>query len=72
MGINTLEQLEETSKRLNRRNLIKLSLQGVRFWDFDSTFIESSVAIASGTVIYPGVIIEGNSCKILKKLLKTL
>ena len=61
LGINTLEQLEETSKRLNRRNLIKLSLEGVRFWDFASTFIESSVAIASGTVIYPGVIIEGNS-----------
>ena len=61
LGINTLEQLEETSKRLNRRNLISLSQQGVRFWDFDSTFIEPSVVMASGTVVYPNVIIEGNS-----------
>ncbi|MBI2521643.1 MAG: bifunctional UDP-N-acetylglucosamine diphosphorylase/glucosamine-1-phosphate N-acetyltransferase GlmU [Bdellovibrio sp.] len=61
LGINTLEQLEETTKRLNRRNLIKLSREGVRFWDFASTFIESSVTIAPGVVIYPNVIIEGNS-----------
>ncbi len=61
LGINTLEQLEQTSKRINRRNLLKLSAQGVRFWDFASTFIEPSVAIASGSVIYPNVIIEGQT-----------
>ncbi len=61
LGVNTMEQLAEVSKELRARHTQKLMVSGVRFLNPESTYIESSVEIGVGSVIYPNVTFLGNT-----------
>src|SRR5262249_7473355 len=60
-GINTRAELAAMWKRLRHETVDRLMADGVTIVDPDSTYIDSSVEIGRDTVIYPQVIIEGNS-----------
>ncbi len=61
LGVNTMEQLAEVTGELKGRHQQKLMVNGVRFLLPGTTYIESSVEIAAGTVIYPNVTILGKT-----------
>jgi len=63
LGINNLEQLEVTTRRLNDKLVRFWMSQGVRFWDKQSVFMDPEVKFESGVVVYPNVIFEGK-CEI--------
>lgn len=60
LGINNLVQLEEAARELQLRKIRSLQLGGVRFINSSSCYIEESVRIGAGTVVYPNVVMEGN------------
>jgi len=60
-GINSRVDLAAMWKRRRRETLDRLMLEGVTIIDPDSTYIDDIVTIGRDTVIYPQVIIEGNS-----------
>lgn len=60
-GVNTLIQLEEVAQVLQKRVIDKLMLEGVRFINRAGTYIEPTVKIETGSIIYPNVILEGNT-----------
>lgn len=62
-GINTQVQLSEAVQHMRTRINTRHMLNGVRFIDPASVFIDDSVEIESDVVIYPGVILE-HGCKI--------
>ena len=55
-----LMEYEEQEKKRHEINLRHLS-NGVRFIDLKAAYIDETVKIGKGTVIYPGVILEGNT-----------
>ncbi|MEX0797849.1 MAG: sugar phosphate nucleotidyltransferase, partial [Bacteriovoracaceae bacterium] len=59
LGVNNLVQLEEASKVLQKEKIAGLQLEGVRFLNSSSCYIEDSVKIGLGSVIYPNVVMEG-------------
>lgn len=59
LGINNLVQLEEAARALQGEKVQSLQLEGVRFINSSSCYIEENVDIAAGTVVYPGVTMEG-------------
>ena len=61
LGVNTMEQLAEVSQELRMRHTQKLMVSGVRFLNPQSTYIESSVEIGVGSVIYPNVTLLGKT-----------
>ncbi len=61
LGVNNLEQLEKVSKILRKKKIEMLRSDGVRFIDSDSVYIDDSVNICAGSLIYPNVVIEGNT-----------
>lgn len=61
LGVNNLYQLEVCSKYLQRKKILELQMSGVRFINSDNCYIEESVEIQAGTVIYPSVCILGNT-----------
>ena len=61
MGVNTRVQLAEAGKALRERINEKHMLSGVTLIDPDNTYIDDGVEIGKDTVIYPGVILEGNT-----------
>ncbi len=61
MGINTRMDLARVSKVLWERRREELMLQGVTLMDPNSVFVDSQVQIGEDTVIFPGVIISGNT-----------
>ncbi len=70
LGVNSKVDLEKASQILRKRKSIKLMEDGVILIDSESTYIEESVEIGRDTIIYPGVILEGNTkigenCKII-------
>jgi len=62
-GINTQVQLAEAVGHMRDRINKKHMLNGVRMIDPSTVYIDDTVEIAQGAVIYPNVILEGN-CKI--------
>lgn len=70
MGVNSKVQLAQASKVLRDRKNIELMDAGVIMVDPNTVYIEESVQIGRDTVIYPNVVIEGNTiigenCQIL-------
>ncbi|EOD00341.1 bifunctional UDP-N-acetylglucosamine diphosphorylase/glucosamine-1-phosphate N-acetyltransferase GlmU [Caldisalinibacter kiritimatiensis] len=60
-GVNSKVQLAEAEAVMRRRINEKLLMNGAIMIDPSSTYIDSDVKIGKDTVIYPGVIIEGNT-----------
>lgn len=60
-GVNSQIELAKATKFIFRSYVKKLMENGVLVIDPRSTYIEESVQIASGSVIYPGVYIKGKT-----------
>ena len=60
-GVNTQRALAIATKKIFIRKLNLLMSQGVVIVDPLNTYIEESVQIGQGSVIYPGVYLKGNS-----------
>lgn len=61
LGVNSKTQLAEASKILRNRKNIELMDNGVILIDPETTYIEEDVQIGEDTVIYPNVVIQGNT-----------
>jgi bifunctional UDP-N-acetylglucosamine pyrophosphorylase/glucosamine-1-phosphate N-acetyltransferase len=60
-GVNNLIQLENAGRDIQQKIIEKHQLNGVRFINSSTCYIEPEVTIAKGTVVYPGVVIEGKT-----------
>ncbi|MDT8396055.1 MAG: bifunctional UDP-N-acetylglucosamine diphosphorylase/glucosamine-1-phosphate N-acetyltransferase GlmU [bacterium] len=60
-GINTLRELAEMEREMNRSHLEKLMAAGVRIVDPERTWIDDTVTVGPDTVIYPSVFLHGQS-----------
>jgi bifunctional UDP-N-acetylglucosamine pyrophosphorylase/glucosamine-1-phosphate N-acetyltransferase len=61
VGINDRFELARAANILRRRRIQKLTEKGVTFYDPVTTWIDLDVKIGRDSVVYPSVIIEGNS-----------
>lgn len=61
MGVNDREQLAEAEAVLRDRIRRRLMAEGVTFIAPETTLVDADVGIGPDTVIYPCVLIEGNS-----------
>lgn len=61
LGINSLEQLEYVEKLLRLKHMKKLRNAGVRFIDLKHSYVDDTVEILPGTVIFPHAFIQGNT-----------
>lgn len=61
LGVNSKVELAEASKILRERKNISLMEEGVILIDPASTYIEETVKIGKDTVIYPTVMLQGNT-----------
>ncbi len=61
LGVNTLKQLEMVQRELFESKIQFLREKGVRFIDSKSCYIENSVSVGSGTVIYPNCYLQGKT-----------
>lgn len=61
LGINNLVQLEQACEIKQKEIIRNHQLAGIRFLNSSSCYIEESVQLAAGTVIYPGVVLEGQT-----------
>lgn len=61
LGVNSRVQLAEVEKIMRKRINDSFLSQGVTMIDPSTTYIEKGVKIGTDTIIYPGVIIEGNT-----------
>ena len=61
-GINDRVQLAQAEAILRRRKNEELMRSGVTIKDPGATYIDSQVEIGPDTIIYPGTIIEGETC----------
>ncbi|MGL5001285.1 MAG: bifunctional UDP-N-acetylglucosamine diphosphorylase/glucosamine-1-phosphate N-acetyltransferase GlmU [Cetobacterium sp.] len=70
LGINSKVELEKANSIMRNRINKEHMENGVIFIDKNTTYIEESVKIGQDTIIYPGVVLEGNTsigenCEIL-------
>jgi len=68
-GINSHMDLAKAHKIIFKRKAEKLMVSGVTIIDPDNTYIDESVKIGKGTIVYPGMTIQGKTiigknCKI--------
>ncbi|MCO4753217.1 MAG: bifunctional N-acetylglucosamine-1-phosphate uridyltransferase/glucosamine-1-phosphate acetyltransferase [Bacteriovoracaceae bacterium] len=61
LGINNLVQLEQAAQIMQKETITKLQMSGVRFINSSSCYIENKVKINPGTVVYPSVVLEGET-----------
>lgn len=61
MGVNNRVQLSEAEAYLRRRILKEHMLQGVTIIDPENTYVGKDVKIGQDTILYPGVILEGET-----------
>lgn len=61
LGINTWEELARASRALRRLLVSDLQKKGVIFVNPKDIYLDSTVKIGSGTRIYPGVVLEGQT-----------
>ena len=60
-GVNNQEELAEATSLIYKAKIKQLMNTGVIFIDANTTYIEDSVTIGAGSVIYPGVFIRGKT-----------
>ena len=60
-GINTIGELAEMERSMNRSHLETLMETGVRIMDPDRTWIDDTVTVGPNTVIYPSVFLHGKT-----------
>ncbi|MGD8539646.1 MAG: bifunctional UDP-N-acetylglucosamine diphosphorylase/glucosamine-1-phosphate N-acetyltransferase GlmU [Candidatus Aminicenantes bacterium] len=61
VGVNDRLELARAIDVLRLRKIKSLTEKGVTFYDPGSTWIDSDVKVGRDTVVYPSVILEGNS-----------
>ena len=61
MGVNDREQLAEATTELQKRIIAGHLKNGVTFIDPDNAYVDIQVTIANDVVIYPGVVLQGNT-----------
>lgn len=61
IGVNDRVQLATAAKYLRRRINNALMIDGVAIIDPDNTYIDSTVKIGQDVVVYPGVMLEGET-----------
>lgn len=61
MGVNNRLQLSAAEAHLRRRILRELMWQGVTIIDPEHTYVDKTVKIGQDTILYPGVILEGQT-----------
>ncbi|MBP7100128.1 MAG: bifunctional UDP-N-acetylglucosamine diphosphorylase/glucosamine-1-phosphate N-acetyltransferase GlmU, partial [Leptotrichiaceae bacterium] len=61
LGVNSKVQLSQATKILRNRKNTKLMDEGVILIDPDTTYVEETVEIGEDTIIYPNIIIQGNT-----------
>ncbi|WP_096441140.1 bifunctional UDP-N-acetylglucosamine diphosphorylase/glucosamine-1-phosphate N-acetyltransferase GlmU [Alteribacter populi] len=61
MGVNDRVALSRAEKEMQQRINEQHMRNGVSFIDSDSTYIESDVKIGKDTVVYPGVVLQGET-----------
>ena len=61
LGVNSKVELAQASKVLRERKNKELMEEGVILIDPATTYIEETVKIGKDTVIYPGVVLQGNT-----------
>lgn len=59
LGVNNRVQLSQAEKIIYQRKCHQLMMDGVTIIDPDQTYIQTQVVVGMDTVIYPGVILEG-------------
>jgi bifunctional UDP-N-acetylglucosamine pyrophosphorylase/glucosamine-1-phosphate N-acetyltransferase len=60
-GVNDRVQLASCEAEMRKRINERAMLDGVTIIDPDTTYIESDVLIGQDTILYPGVVLEGNT-----------
>ena len=70
LGVNSKVELAIANQVLRERKNISLMEEGVIFLDPKSSYIEENVTVGKDTIIYPNVVLEGNTqigenCKII-------
>lgn len=60
-GVNSQAELAYASKVIFKRNRRRLLESGAVLVDPDTVYVEDDVVVGSGTVIYPGVYLRGNT-----------
>lgn len=61
LGINTLVELAEVTKILQKKVCEKLMLSGVTIVNPENVYIETEVAVGSDSILYPNVSLSGNT-----------
>ncbi|MFS4459414.1 bifunctional UDP-N-acetylglucosamine diphosphorylase/glucosamine-1-phosphate N-acetyltransferase GlmU [Bdellovibrio sp. HCB2-146] len=61
VGVNTQLELAKATRLIFKRKALKLLEDGVLMIDPRTTYVEESVEIGAGTVLYPNVFIRGRS-----------
>lgn len=61
LGINTMEQLANVSAVIRKKKLSQIFAEGVQILSPDTTYIENSVSVEVGSIIYPGVTLLGKT-----------
>lgn len=61
VGVNNQVELAKATRLLFKRKALRLMEEGVLMIDPRSTFVEESVEIGAGSVLYPNVFIRGRS-----------
>lgn len=60
-GVNTQKQLALATKAIFREKAFKLMEEGVMIIDPENTYIEESVQVGPGSIIYPGSFLKGRT-----------
>ncbi|MEM7647228.1 MAG: bifunctional UDP-N-acetylglucosamine diphosphorylase/glucosamine-1-phosphate N-acetyltransferase GlmU, partial [Pseudomonadota bacterium] len=60
-GVNTQKELALATKAVFREKALRLMEEGVMVLDPENTYIEETVRIGSGSMLYPGCFIKGNT-----------
>ena len=61
LGINDQKQLAQVAATLRRRTLDRLMAAGVSVIDPATTYVDTAVLVGADTVLYPGVVLEGDT-----------
>lgn len=61
LGVNTQKELAQATQCIFKRNVLKVMAEGAIVIAPNATYIESDVMIGSGSVIYPGAYIKGQT-----------
>ncbi|MEI7973774.1 MAG: bifunctional UDP-N-acetylglucosamine diphosphorylase/glucosamine-1-phosphate N-acetyltransferase GlmU, partial [Bdellovibrio sp.] len=60
-GVNTQRELSEASKKCFYRKALELMEKGVLIWDPHNVYVEDSVEVEAGSVLWPQVFLRGQT-----------